>query len=247
MLVLITGGARSGKSGFAEAYAAELSDTGYYIATSQALDEEMEERIALHRMKRELDSSIVWHTVEEPVALAKALQALDKDGEAESRVILVDCLTLWLTNVLLSGEESEWDRADRHRAAARAEAAIEELLQRLLKTRHHVLLVTNEVGSGIVPEYPLGRLFRDLAGAMNRRVAAICREVYLVTAGIPVELKRLQKEVAARSAGLCGAVESAYAAEMSDAERFDQGESPTGQLNQPGAGFPSSSQAKGRR
>lgn len=201
MLVLVTGGARSGKSGFAEAYAAEWGDTGYYIATGQALDEEMEERIALHRTKRELDGTIFWHTLEEPLALADALRALDREADTTgSQVVLVDCLTLWLTNLLLTEEEPEWDKAARLRAAQRAEAAIDELIQRLLKTRHHVLLVTNEVGSGIVPEYPLGRLYRDLAGAMNRRLAAVCQEVYLVTAGIPVELKRLQKELSAGAA-----------------------------------------------
>lgn len=226
MLVLITGGARSGKSGFAEAYAAELSDAGYYIATSQALDEEMEERIALHRTKRELDQFIFWHTVEEPLALSDALRALDRGVKITGpRVVLVDCLTLWLTNVLLSEEEPEWDKAARQRAAKRAEEAIDELIERLLKVRHHVLLVTNEVGGGIVPEYPLGRLFRDLAGIMNRRLAAICQEVYLVTAGIPVELKRLQKELAAG------------------------GTKPAGETAQehPRPELPSSSQEKGRR
>ncbi|RAU97616.1 bifunctional adenosylcobinamide kinase/adenosylcobinamide-phosphate guanylyltransferase [Paenibacillus sp. YN15] len=227
MLVLITGGARSGKSGFAEAYAAELSDTGYYIATSQALDEEMEERIALHRTKRELDQSIFWHTVEEPVALADALQTLDRGVKATGpQVVLVDCLTLWLTNVLLSEEEPEWDKAARHRAAQRAEEAIHGLIESLLKIRHHhVLLVTNEVGSGIVPEYPLGRLYRDLAGIMNRRLAAVCQEVYLVTAGIPVELKRLQKELAAGGTKLAGETAQEH----------------------PGPELPSSSQEKGRR
>jgi adenosylcobinamide kinase/adenosylcobinamide-phosphate guanylyltransferase len=209
MLVLITGGARSGKSGFAEAYAAELSETGYYIATSQALDEEMEERIALHRTKRELEQDIFWHTLEEPLALSDALRALDRAANrAGPQVVLVDCLTLWLTNVLLAEEEAEWDKAARQLAAQRVEGAIDGLIERLLKMRHHVLLVTNEVGSGIVPEYPLGRLYRDLAGAMNRRVAAICQEVYLVTAGIPVELKRLQKELASKSARRSDAEES---------------------------------------
>jgi adenosylcobinamide kinase / adenosylcobinamide-phosphate guanylyltransferase len=213
MLVLITGGARSGKSGFAEAYAAEFSKTGYYIATSQALDEEMEERIALHRTKRELDRDIFWETLEEPLALADVLGTLDRAADkASPQVVLVDCLTLWLTNVLLAEEETEWDKAARQRAAQRAEGAIDALIDSLLKVRHHVLLVTNEVGSGIVPEYPLGRLYRDLAGAMNRCVAAICQEVYLVTAGIPVELKRLQKELASKSA------------QRSDAEASDETE-----------------------
>ncbi|MDF2937728.1 MAG: cobP [Paenibacillaceae bacterium] len=206
MLVLITGGARSGKSGFAEVYAAEFSETGYYIATCQALDEEMEERIALHLTKREQDQAIFWHTVEEPLELSAALRAMDRAANRSGpQVVLVDCLTLWLSNVLLAEEEEEWDKAARQRAAQRAEEAIDGLIERLLTVRHHVLLVTNEVGSGIVPEYPLGRLYRDLAGAMNRRVAAICQEVYLVTAGIPVELKRLQKELASGRAGAADA------------------------------------------
>lgn len=200
MLVLVTGGAKSGKSGFAEAYAANLADEGYYIATAQSLDEEMEERIALHRTKRESDG-FRWHTVEEPLALAEALLRLDGDAAGQGPgVVLVDCLTLWLTNLLLAEEEPQWDKAARLRAASRADAAIGELVRALQEMRLHVVLVTNEVGGGIVPEYPLGRLYRDAAGIMNQRLAAVCREVYLVTAGIPVELKRLQKELSAGGA-----------------------------------------------
>lgn len=213
MLVLITGGARSGKSAFAERYAAALGSRGHYIATCRIWDEEMEERIGLHRKDREA-RGFPWETVEEPLELADTLLHLfgrvapwqvteptsgigaeavsGAEVETGEKVILVDCLTLWMTNVLLAAETTEqWSRAERIRAAELAEAAVDKLLRTLEQRSGHVLLVTNEVGSGLVPEYPLGRLFRDCAGRMNQRLAAASDQVFLVTAGIPVELKHL--------------------------------------------------------
>lgn len=217
MLVLVTGGARSGKSGFAERYAACLGNRGIYVATSRIWDAEMRDRVDLHRSARE-ESDFPWMTVEEPLQLAECLDRLGGGGtgpgsvgpggagagenaarpeelslreERTQPVILVDCLTLWLTNVLLDTGEEEWSREAMNRAAARAESEVDRLAGVLRKLRTPVLLVTNEVGDGVVPEYPLGRLFRDTAGRMNQRLAALCDEVFLVTAGIPVELKRL--------------------------------------------------------
>jgi adenosyl cobinamide kinase/adenosyl cobinamide phosphate guanylyltransferase len=169
-LVLVTGGARSGKSRFSEQKLAELAPGGpwRYVATAEALDDEMRDRIAHHRARR--GSS--WRTVEAPRQLAEALRAPEAAGT------LVDCLTLWLTNLMLDGvaDQAILDAADAAVAAARASGA-------------PVVLVTNEVGGGIVPEHPLSRRFRDVAGWVNQRVAAACDEVFLVVAGLPLKLK----------------------------------------------------------
>lgn len=198
MLVLITGGARSGKSGFAERYAACLGSRGYYVATSRIWDEEMGERVALHRQSRQ-SSGFRWETVEEPLKLAETLERLGGNGGKQSlkgaedgqAVILVDCLTLWLSNLVLESGASEWTREERRLAEQAAWEQVERLPEVLGRIAAPVLLVTNEVGSGIVPEYPLGRLYRDLAGRMNQRLAAASDQVFAVTAGIPVELKQL--------------------------------------------------------
>lgn len=178
MVVLVTGGARSGKSSFAEKYAARLAERGVYVATSQILDDEMGQRIALHRERR-VRTGFAWETVEEPYELCRVLRERE-----DAPVVLVDCLTLWLTNWLLAEEEAE-------DAERRVLARVDELVRVLESYSGRVVLVTNEVGDGIVPEYRLGRSFRDLAGVMNQRIAAASDSVFLVTAGIPVELKSL--------------------------------------------------------
>ncbi|OOC63158.1 bifunctional adenosylcobinamide kinase/adenosylcobinamide-phosphate guanylyltransferase [Paenibacillus ihbetae] len=179
---LVTGGARSGKSSFAEKLCMKRSSSGLYIATAQAYDDEMKERIRIHQDRRS-DADYRWETVEEPVALPELLETLGQSA-SDAPAVVVDCLTLWLTNVLLQVEPE-------------GAAAMEERLQldigrlaRAVQTYPGtVILVTNEVGSGIVPEYPLGRIFRDWAGLMNQRLARVCHEVFLVTAGIPMEIK----------------------------------------------------------
>ncbi|MDP4095312.1 bifunctional adenosylcobinamide kinase/adenosylcobinamide-phosphate guanylyltransferase [Paenibacillus sp. P96] len=180
MKSLITGGARSGKSSFAERLCMSRAGEAVYVATAQAFDDEMKERIALHRSQRSV-VTYPWRTLEEPLDLPDLLNRLASNGEPPA--VLVDCLTLWLSNVLLAaGNDGE--------AAARE--AIERLVEASSSYPGELMLVTNEVGSGIVPEYPLGRLYRDLSGMMNQRVAGICEEVFLVTAGVAVELKRLE-------------------------------------------------------
>ncbi|WNR43592.1 bifunctional adenosylcobinamide kinase/adenosylcobinamide-phosphate guanylyltransferase [Paenibacillus roseipurpureus] len=179
MAVLVTGGARSGKSSFAEKLAMHRNQRGIYIATCLAEDEEMKERVGLHQQMR-LQAGFPWETREEPYALVDELNKLQESGEGA--VVLVDCLTLWLTNWLLYYEASSY-------AAEHVGKRIDELVQAVASHPGQVILVTNEVGDGIVPEYPLGRQFRDLAGRMNQRLAAVCEEVFLVTVGIPVELK----------------------------------------------------------
>ncbi|GAB6180930.1 bifunctional adenosylcobinamide kinase/adenosylcobinamide-phosphate guanylyltransferase [Desulfotomaculum defluvii] len=184
MIALITGGTRSGKSSFAEKYALSLGSSGIYIATSQALDKEMKQRIKLHR-KRRKDSGFSWTTVEEPYELVTTLLTLgtEADIQARNKVVLVDCLTLWLTNWLMLAEKED--------TVTIVTSKIDSLINALSAFPGHLLLVTNEVGDGIVPPYQLGREFRDFAGWMNQRVAQVCGQVFLVTAGIPVELKSL--------------------------------------------------------
>lgn len=197
MKILVTGGARSGKSSFAERYAAALGkgNQGIYVATAQAYDDEMRQRLELHRAQR-LRTNFVWDTVEEPYKLADTLDKLS--GCAGHQVVLVDCLTLWLSNWLLRLEQDREAKrqSDSHvQVGAQQEITLSEPINQLLNSiacfKGNLLLVTNEVGDGIVPEYKLGRTFRDWAGMLNQRVAAQCDEVFLVTAGIPVELKKL--------------------------------------------------------
>ncbi|MDF9845263.1 MULTISPECIES: bifunctional adenosylcobinamide kinase/adenosylcobinamide-phosphate guanylyltransferase [unclassified Paenibacillus] len=176
MSILVTGGARSGKSGFAERLTLSLAEQAVYVATAQSFDDEMKVRIALHRRQRG-ESGGQWQTLEEPHELPALLDRL-----SGGRAVLVDCLTLWLSNVLLA-VESEPDRQER------VEQEIARLEDSVSSFQGTLVLVTNEVGDGIVPEYALGRLYRDLAGRMNARVAARCQQVFLVTAGIPIELK----------------------------------------------------------
>ncbi len=164
--ILITGGARSGKSRIAEGWALDLGDAPIYIATGQPFDAEMEARIAAHQARRGPE----WTTVQAPLDLVTALQKSDGQGPR-----LVDCLTLWLSNLM--HHEMDWQQA----AVALAEA---------LATQHSpTIFVTNEVGLGIVPENALARAFRDAQGALNQRLAAAVDEVYLAVAGYPMKVK----------------------------------------------------------
>ncbi|EFM13162.1 Adenosylcobinamide-phosphate guanylyltransferase [Paenibacillus curdlanolyticus YK9] len=188
MAYLITGGARSGKSLFAEQYASRLASRGIYIATSRVSDdEEMRHRVTLHQQQRE-QAAFRWETLEEPDQLALKLDEIGSMADQRQRegesppVVLVDCLTLWLTNRLLIHEASPPEML---------EAEVSRLVESIAAYRHPLLLVTNEVGSGIVPAYPLGRTFRDAAGRMNRMLAERCERVFLVVSGIPVDLKRI--------------------------------------------------------
>lgn len=183
MIVLVTGGARSGKSTFAERYAAHLGKRGIYIATSPVFDEELKQRVKLHQARRE-SSPFRWETVEEPFQLAEKLTELGarpdvKDGRT---VLLIDCLILWLSNWLVREEE--------HPSVEQLLVQIAALQEVIRTFPGTLLLVTNEVGYGVVPDNPLGRVFRDVAGIMNQRIAQECEQVFLVTAGIPVEMKR---------------------------------------------------------
>lgn len=166
-IILITGGARSGKSRYAEERVRSIPPPWGYVATAEARDEEMKERIRMHRSRRSAD----WRTVECPLQLAGALKSQEDSCNAQ----LVDCLTLWLSNLI----EAERDVV----------AEVESLCHYLITTPIPVLLVTNEVGMGIVPANALAREFRDQAGRMNQAVARVAEEVILMVAGLPIRVK----------------------------------------------------------
>jgi adenosylcobinamide kinase/adenosylcobinamide-phosphate guanylyltransferase len=174
---LVLGGARSGKSRFAERLARDSGLIRIYLATATAGDAEMQARIAHHRAQR----GDGWRTVEEPLALVEALSR----EAGEDRIVLVDCLTLWLSNLM--------------HAARNVETEAKALAEWLRATPHPVLLVSNEVGLGLVPETPLGRDFRDAQGRLNQVVAAAVPNVAFIAAGLPLWLKRNSNERAAPS------------------------------------------------
>jgi adenosylcobinamide kinase/adenosylcobinamide-phosphate guanylyltransferase len=173
--IFITGGARSGKSRFAEELARQFGAPLGYLATAQALDGEMQERIRQHQARR----GRAWQTIEEPLHLPQTLACNDGIHKA----ILVDCVTLWLTNLFLYYEDMGDDVEER----------IMDNVQRLANTlreiRTPVILVSNEVGQGIVPENQMARLFRDIAGRANQILAATADEAHVLISGIPLRLK----------------------------------------------------------
>ncbi len=166
-LTLVLGGARSGKSRHAEALVEAAAASALYVATAQALDDEMAERIRRHRQRR----GARWTTVEEPLDLARGLVMESQEG----RPMLVDCLTLWLSNLLLASRD--------------VDAATASLLDALSRLSAPVVLVANEVGLGIVPDNPLARAFRDHAGRLNQAIAAQADRVVFLAAGLPLVLK----------------------------------------------------------
>jgi adenosylcobinamide kinase/adenosylcobinamide-phosphate guanylyltransferase len=163
----ILGGARSGKSSFAQMLAEESGLACIYLATAEACDEEMAARIARHQEDRGPN----WQTVEAPLDLCGAIADLGHTGS----ILLVDCLTLWLSNILGAGRDPVLET--------------ERLLDALGRSRAQTILVSNEVGLGIVPETPLGRAFRDHAGRLHQRVAAHADRVALMVAGLPLWVK----------------------------------------------------------
>jgi adenosylcobinamide kinase/adenosylcobinamide-phosphate guanylyltransferase len=166
-ITLVLGGARSGKSRYAERLVEGAASSGTYCATAEAGDEEMAERITAHRARR----GSFWHTVEAPLVLAPVIASEARDGSP----LLIDCLTLWLANLLLAGKP-----VDEGTAALRAALRL---------AAGPVVLVANEVGMGLVPGTPLGRQFRDAAGRVNQEVAALADRVVFVAAGLSLALK----------------------------------------------------------
>ena len=194
----ITGGARSGKSHFAELLAAHANRPVIYIATAQVWDEEMALRVKKHQQQR----PSTWRLIEEPRNILETLlQLKDEDG-----VILLDCVTLWLTNLLLAeqthpstpscpdGEEFSLDLPNdndpfNNELEPQILATVKDVAQLVREIKPQVIFVSNEVGQGIVPELPLARAYRDLAGRSNQILASSADQVYLVVAGIPMEIK----------------------------------------------------------
>lgn len=188
---LFLGGARSGKSALAETDVyAWLRAYPYgqvvYVATAQVWDDEMRDRVEQHRMRR----PDTWHLVEEPMQLAALLDHYDQQHkDSEPVCIMVDCLTLWLTNHLCQIDVADDNDAVAH-AAKGAQQAIDQLLQAVKRFSGALVLVSNEVGSGIVPMGKLSRQFQDLSGTMNQQLAVVCDKVTLAVAGLPVKVKQ---------------------------------------------------------
>jgi adenosylcobinamide kinase/adenosylcobinamide-phosphate guanylyltransferase len=177
-LILILGGARSGKSVYAERLARERGGEVLFVATATAGDEEMARRIAAHRTARPAG----WRTLEAPAEVAaRVAEAGDPAG-----TIVLDCLTLLVSNLLLAHEA-----AGEAAVAHAVEAEIDALLAQIEAGVATWIVVSNEVGMGLVPPYPLGRVYRDLLGRVNARVAARADRAYLLVAGLPLDLKRL--------------------------------------------------------
>ena len=177
-LVFVTGAARSGKSFFAEKMAAELEGKVTYIATCVPGDDEMHDRVARHRERRPVN----WLTIEEAYNPAQVIKEADEPGH----IFLMDCLTLLVSNLILrsdpQGEEQILEK-------------VSELAKVSYESAAHVIIVSNEVGWGIVPGDPLSRLYRDIIGRANQKIASYADEAYVTIAGIPIELKALTKGI----------------------------------------------------
>ena len=169
-LILVTGGCRSGKSQFALDYANRHFRKKLYLATCEALDEEMAKRIEDHKKRRGSD----WQTVEEPIHIAEAIRQQGNDIE----VILLDCITLWLSNLLM-----------RQKRDHEIMSEVNRLRDSVSQGQASFIFVSNEVGMGIVPVDPLGRRFRDLAGMANQKIAEAAQTVIFMVSGIPISLK----------------------------------------------------------
>lgn len=169
-IVLVLGGARSGKSSWALQYTENNYDSYMFLATAQVMDDEMAERVRLHKE----DRGPQWKLREEPLAISHVL----KTGCEGVDAVLIDCMTIWLSNVLLQ------------KGAETVPAYGDELLDALARSDQSIIIVSNEVGSGIVPEHPLGRQYRDMAGSLNQKLAGASDKVVMIVAGLPVYLKQ---------------------------------------------------------
>jgi len=176
-IVLITGGVRSGKSSFAEKLAGSIGRKVAFIATAQVLDEEMTERIAAHQSNRPKH----WETHEEPYQVAQVIQ---KVGE-KTEVVLIDCLTLLVSNLMQDYQE----RLPNQNLTDSIIGEIKEIIREAAQCPARVIIVSNEVGLGVVPANPMGRFFRDILGQVNQIIASSSDQVYLMVAGIPLLIK----------------------------------------------------------
>lgn len=180
-LILILGGARSGKSSHAEALARELGgEDVLYVATAEPCDEEMRRRVEAHRARRPTR----WRTLEAPLRAGERIEALEREGRG-ARVVLVDCLTLLASNALLAAGAD----APPERAEEAVSAELDALLAASCRSPAAWILVSNEVGLGVVPAYALGRVYRDALGRANQRCAAAASRVLFMVAGLPMTVK----------------------------------------------------------
>lgn len=178
-LILVTGGCRSGKSDFAENMLMKMGLPVVYLATAEVTDEEFARRVEAHRRRRPSR----WKTVEEPLEIAKIISREARPGYA----VLLDSISTWIGNLVWEqGRRKESWASEDERAA---QQKVEELENACLGARGTVVLVTEEVGMGVVPAYRQGRVFRDLNGFANRKLAAVADEVYLIVSGLPVKIK----------------------------------------------------------
>jgi len=175
-LIVILGGARSGKSDYAEALASQLGRNVLYIATAEARDEEMADRIAVHRQNRPAE----WQTLETPRHVGAALTSLVEPPE----VLLLDCLTLLVSNIILEMESEPQEAVE-----AAVSAEIDEIIAAQKRLDVPLIVVSNEVGLGLVPPYALGRLYRDVLGRANQRLAAQADRMLFMVAGLPLLVK----------------------------------------------------------
>ncbi|MDN5325767.1 MAG: adenosylcobinamide kinase / adenosylcobinamide-phosphate guanylyltransferase [Moorella sp. (in: firmicutes)] len=187
-LIMVTGGSRSGKSSLAENLAGEAGGEVVYLATAIVKDEEMAARVALHRNRRPAS----WRTIETPL---EVIETIKQEGR-QADTLLLDSLGMWLSNLLNDYHyQVENDREQREELVAKITARARELAITAYQVRARVIVVTEEVGLGLVPSHPLGRLFRDLLGLANQELARRADRVYLVVAGLPVVLKGREQAV----------------------------------------------------
>jgi adenosylcobinamide kinase/adenosylcobinamide-phosphate guanylyltransferase len=179
-LTLILGGARSGKSTYAEKMAAEDGGKVVYIATAEAKDDEMVSRIKKHRTERPLS----WQTREIPINISATLA----ENPITADVVLLDCLTLLVTNILM-GMNPDLDELDEAGSETAVSSEISALITTIQQSDAHWLIVSNEVGLGLVPPYPIGRLYRDTLGRANQQIAQAADHVYFLVAGLPMVVK----------------------------------------------------------
>ena len=193
-LIFVTGGAKSGKSKFAEEMLLKLNNgkqKNIYLATSLVFDEEMKEKVRLHKKRRKDE----WFTVEAYKNFENELSNFFENNDKIKNNILVDCLTNMITNIIFEERDIDWDNFDKNlyvQIVEKLNKNVENSVNELLKVSQNfenVIIVSNELGMGLVPSYPLGRYFREIAGKMNQIVAEKADEVYFVVSGIPIKIK----------------------------------------------------------
>ena len=193
-LIFVTGGAKSGKSKFAEEMLLKLNNgnqKNIYLATSLVFDEEMKEKVQLHKKRRKND----WFTVETYKNFKNKLNNFFENNDKIKNNLLVDCLTNMITNIIFENQNIDWNNFERKlyiqtlkKLNKNVENSVDELLN-ITNQFENTVIVSNELGMGLVPSYPLGRYFREIAGKMNQIVAEKADEVYFVVSGIPMKIK----------------------------------------------------------